>query len=122
MAKSAPGKHNRMGLARTARFEPFQTDAAAKAWFADKHWDGTPTFPHCRCDNVQTGIAYKTTPYRCRAKDCLKRFNTKTGTEQQMEAMVGDMVGKRLRYDDLVAAGPVGTVAEPDSSEPWSTT
>ena len=41
------------------------------------------------------------------------------GIPQQMATVVGDMVGKRLRYDDLVAVEPVGTVAEPDRSEPW---
>ena len=80
MAKSAPGKHYRKGLTLTALFDKFPDDKTAEAWFAAQRWGGTPTCPHCGCDNVQTGAAHKTMPYRCRAKDCRKRFSTKTGT------------------------------------------
>ncbi len=41
------------------------------------------------------------------------------GVEQQMEAIAGDIVGKRFHDDDLVAAGPVGIAAGPDRSELW---
>lgn len=39
------------------------------------------------------------------------------GTEMQMETVVEDMAGTRLRYDDLVAA-PAGTAVERDRVEP----
>ena len=80
MAKSAPGKHYRKGLTLTALFDKFPDDKTAEAWFAAQRWGGDITCPHCGCDNVQTGAAHKTMPYRCRAADCRKRFSTKTGT------------------------------------------
>lgn len=40
-------------------------------------------------------------------------------TADQMAGTVRRLDGKRLPYADLVAAGPAGTAAEPDRSEPW---
>ena len=36
--------------------------------------------PHCGSTNVQSGTKHKTMPYRCREKECAKRFSAKTGT------------------------------------------
>ncbi|WP_419840312.1 transposase [Candidatus Poriferisodalis sp.] len=118
MAKNAPGKHYRKGLTLTALFEMFPDDKTAEAWFAAKRWGGDITCPRCGHDDVQTGAAHKTMPYRCRGKDCRKRFSVKTGTEQQMATVAAGMDGKRLTYADLTA-DVVGAVAEADRSEPW---
>ena len=36
-----------------------------------------------RSENVQSGAKHKTMPYRCREKECAKRFSVKTGTVMQ---------------------------------------
>ncbi|WP_420609856.1 transposase [Candidatus Poriferisodalis sp.] len=64
MAKSAPGKHYRKGLTLTALFDKFPDDKTAEAWFAAQRWGDRPTCPHCGHDDVQTGAAHKTMPYR----------------------------------------------------------
>ena len=62
----------------------FADDATAERWFADhRRPHGKPTCPHCGTDNVQTGAEHKTMPYRCRNKECAKRFSVKTGTVMQ---------------------------------------
>lgn len=58
-------------------------NATAEAWFAQKRWNGRPACPHCGSENVQNGAKHKTMPYRCREKECAKRFSVKTGTVMQ---------------------------------------
>ena len=91
MARNAPGKHYRKGITLTALFDKFPTDAAAEAWFAEQRWADGPVCPHCGHDDVQTGCAHKTMPYRCRGRDCRKRFSVKVGT-----VMEASNVGYRL--------------------------
>ena len=91
MAKNAPGKHYRKGITLTALFDKFPTDAAAQAWFAEQRWPDGPICPHCGHADAQTGAAHKTMPYRCRGKDCRKRFSVKVGT-----VMEASNVGYRL--------------------------
>ena len=43
-------------------------------------WPDGIACPHCDSTNVQTGAKHKTMPYRCREKECAKRFSPKTGT------------------------------------------
>ena len=38
---------------------------------------------YCGSDNVQTGANHKSMPFRCREKECTKRFSVKTGTIMQ---------------------------------------
>ena len=91
MAHNAPGKHYRQGLTLSKLFDMFPTDAAAEAWFAGKRWNGGIRCPHCAHDDVQTGCAHKTMPYRCRRNGCRKRFSVKVGT-----IMEASNVGYRL--------------------------
>ena len=61
-------------------FRRFPDDATAEAWFIERRWPDGIACPHCGSTNVQTGAKHKTMPYRCREKECAKRFSAKTGT------------------------------------------
>ena len=79
MAANASGQ----GLSLEALFAMFPDDQTAEAWFVSLRWPDGPTCPHCGSDNVQTGAAHKTMPYRCRTKGCRKRFSVRIGTAMQ---------------------------------------
>lgn len=81
MANKAPGKAYRKGLSLVEIMQMFPDDATAERWFADARWPNGPACPHCGSENVQSGAAHPTMPYRCR--DCRKRFSVKTGTVMQ---------------------------------------
>lgn len=83
MATNAPGKHYRKGISLREIFKRFPDSATAEAWFAKERWGDTPYCPYCGSDNVQSGAKHKTMPYRCREKECAKRFSVKTGTVMQ---------------------------------------
>ena len=83
MARKAPRKAFRVGMTLAQLFRQFPDDATAEAWFAQQRWDDTPACPHCGSLNVQSGAKHKTMPYRCREKQCAKRFSVKTGTVMQ---------------------------------------
>ena len=83
MAQNAPRRHDREGLSLVDVMRMFPDDAAAEAWIASVRWPDGPRCPHCDSDNVQTGAAHKTMPYRCRAKGCRKRFSVRIGTALQ---------------------------------------
>ena len=76
----APGKSDREGISLVEIFRMFPDAATAEAWFVAKRWPGGTCCPHCGSLNVQTGAKHKTMPYRCREKECAKRFSPKTGT------------------------------------------
>ena len=80
MAQNAPGKHFRKGVSLRQIFKMFPDSATAEAWFAERRWKGRPACVACGSENVQTGAAHKTMPYRCREKGCRKRFSVKMGT------------------------------------------
>ena len=80
MAKNAPGKHYRKGMSIVQTLKMFPDDETAEQWFAKKRWGNTPFCPRCGSENVQSGAKHKTMPYRCREKECAKRFSVKTGT------------------------------------------
>lgn len=62
----------------------FPDNATAAQWFASQRWpDGKPRCPACGHDDVQIGAAHANQPYRCRHRDCRKRFSVKTGTAMQ---------------------------------------
>ena len=88
MANSAPGKHFREGISLVEIFRRFPDDAKAEAWFIARRWPTGIACPHCGSLNVQTGAKHKTMPYRCREKECAKRFSPKTGT-----VMEGSKIG-----------------------------
>ena len=61
-------------------FRRWPTNEAAEAWFIARRWPEGVHCPHCGSVNVQSGAKHKTMPYRCREKECAKRFSAKTGT------------------------------------------
>ena len=73
MAKKAPGKAYRKGLSLVEIMQMFPDDATAERWFADARWPNGPACPHCGSENVQSGAAHPTMPYRCRERECRKR-------------------------------------------------
>ena len=77
---SAPGKHYREGISLTKLFKMFPDKEAAEAWFIKRRWGNTPVCPHCGSVNVQSGAKHKTMPFRCREKECAKRFSVRVGT------------------------------------------
>ena len=58
----------------------FPDDATAEAWYVTRRWPDGVSCPHCGSLNVQVGAKHKSQPYRCREKECAKRFSAKTGT------------------------------------------
>ena len=83
MAKKAPGKAYRKGLSLVEIMQMFPDDATAERWFAEARWPNGAACPHCGSENVQSGAAHPTMPYRCRERECRKRFSVKTGTVMQ---------------------------------------
>ena len=61
----------------------FPDDATAEQWFTEGRWPKGPHCPYCGSTNVQSGAKHKTMPYRCREKECAKRFSVRTGTAMQ---------------------------------------
>ena len=80
MSHKGPGKSHREGISLVELFRRFPDDATAEAWFVKRRWPHGIACPHCGSTNVQTGAKHKTMPYRCREKECAKRFSPKTGT------------------------------------------
>ena len=80
MSQKAPGKAHRKGISLVEVMRRFPDDASAEAYFVERRWPDGPTCPHCGSANVQSGTKHKTMPYRCREKECAKRFSAKSGT------------------------------------------
>ena len=80
MAYNAPGKHHRKGISLAKFFDMFPDNEAAEAWFVKERWPEGPHCPHCGSLRVLSGAKHKTMPYRCREKECRKRFSVRTGT------------------------------------------
>ena len=80
---NAPGKSDRKGISLSKLFKIFPDNEAAETWFVQQRWGDKPACPHCGSINVQTGCNHKTMPYRCREKECAKRFSVKIGTVMQ---------------------------------------
>ena len=80
MSHKAPGKAHRNGISLREIFKRFPDDSTAETWFVQLRWPDGIACPHCGSTNVQTGAKHKTMPYRCREKECAKRFSPKTGT------------------------------------------
>ena len=77
----APGKAFRAGISLIELFEAFPDNATAEAWFTEQRWpDGKPICPHCGHDDVQAGAAHASQRYRCRHRECGRRFSVKIGT------------------------------------------
>ena len=86
--KKAPGKAYRKGITLIEIMRKFPDDATAEAWFIKKRWSNGIACPYCGSMNVKAGAKHKTMPYRCREKECAKRFSAKTGT-----VMEGSKIG-----------------------------
>ena len=80
MPRKAPGKYWRKGMSLIDITAMFPNDKAAEEWFAHRRWCGEPDCPDCGSMNVQSNCRHNTMPYRCREKDCGKKFSVKTGT------------------------------------------
>ncbi len=80
LAKKALGKAYRKGISLVKLMRMFPNDAAAETWFIEQRWPDGVSCPHCGSVNVKVGCAHKTMPFRCREKECGKRFSTKTRT------------------------------------------
>ena len=88
MAQRAPGKAYRKGITLFELYEMFPDDTTAEAWFVQRRWPEGVACPQCGSLNVQVGTKHKTMPFRCREKECSKRFSAKTGT-----VMEGSKIG-----------------------------
>ena len=58
----------------------FPDDAAAEQWFIQTRWPNGVACHYCGSTRVLTGAKHKTMPFRCREKECRKRFSARTGT------------------------------------------
>ena len=83
MAQKAPGKSHRKGLTLAELFRMFPDDATAERWFAEQRWPEGLHCPYCGSTNVQSGAKHKTMPYRCREKECARRFSVRTKTPME---------------------------------------
>ena len=83
MTHKAPGKFHRKGLTLAELSRMFPDDATAERWFAEQRWPEGLHCPYCGSTNVQLGAKHKTMPYRCREKECAKRFSVRTKTPME---------------------------------------
>ena len=77
---SGPGKSERRGVTLAQLFRRFPNDEAAERYFIETRWPEGPECPYCGSRNVLLGAKHATMPFRCRMKDCRRRFSVKTGT------------------------------------------
>lgn len=80
MARKAPSKRCRDGFSPVKPLWMFPDDDAAEKWFVEQRWPIGAPCPHCGMVRVQSGAAHRTMPYRCRERECRKRFPVRTGT------------------------------------------
>ena len=78
MAQKASGKHFRQGMSLMEIMDLFPDDATAEKWFTETRWPDGPHCPYCGSVDVLSGANHKTMPYRCREKECRKRFSVRT--------------------------------------------
>lgn len=57
----------------------FPDNETTEAWFVEKRWSKGIACSHCGSLNVQIGAKHKM-PFRCREKECRKRFSVSIGT------------------------------------------
>jgi len=108
MSVSGPGRSYRAGISLQQLFRIFPNDQRAEAWFIERRWPGGVVCPHCGSVRVQDGAKHKSMRFRCRERECGKRFSTKTGTV---------MEGSKLGYQTwLVAAYILSTSLKSVSS------
>lgn len=59
-------------------FQQFPNEDAARTYFEERRWNGSPCCPHCGSLAVSVIKSGKPMPYRC--KDCRSHFSIRTGT------------------------------------------
>ena len=82
--RKAPARHTEKQSRCSTSPRSSPDDTTAEAWFAEQRWGDTPACPYCGSERVLSGAAHKTMPYRCREKECRKRFSVRTGTVMQV--------------------------------------
>ena len=95
MTQKAPGRYERKGLSILEITRIFPDDSTAEKWFTELFWPDGVACPYCGSMNVQSGCKHKTMPYRCREKECGKKFSAKTKTV---------MEGSKLGYQTWAIA------------------
>ncbi len=76
-----PGRSDRDGLTLPQLFQMFPDDKTAEQWFVDMRWPNEEiNCPFCGSFEVQKGANHPTMPYRCKERECRKRFSVKVGT------------------------------------------
>ena len=78
--KKAPGRSDRSGISLFELHDMFPSDEAAEEWLVKRRWPHRIACVECGSVNVQTGAKHRTMPYRCREKECGKKFSVRTGT------------------------------------------
>ena len=76
--KKGPGKYFRKGLSLIEVTRMFPDNETAEKWFVSARWPDGPQCPRCGSDNVQSGAAHRSMPFRCR--ECQGRFSVRTDT------------------------------------------
>ena len=61
-------------------FKAFPDGATAERFYIESRWPHGIHCPSCGSTNVLSGAKHKTMPYRCREKNCRKRFSVRTRT------------------------------------------
>ena len=95
MRKKAPGKAFRKGISLKQIMRMFPDNETAERWFIQQRWPDGVCCHYCGSVNVQAGCQHKTMPFRCREKECGKKFSVKTGTI---------MEGSKIGYQDWIIA------------------
>ena len=85
------GKAHRQGVSLIEIMDMFPDDVTAEKWFINRRWPNGIVCPECGSVNVNPNAKHKTMPFRCREKECGKRFSAKTGT-----VMEGSKLGFRV--------------------------
>ena len=80
MAGKGLGRSHRPGISLVDLIKTFPDDERAEAWFMKQRWPEAVICPARGSTNVNTGARHKTMPFRCRERECERRFSTKTGT------------------------------------------
>ena len=78
--KRAPGRSDRQGITLIELLRMFPTDKSAEKWLVSRRWPHRVACVSCGSLNVQTGCKHRTMPYRCRERECAKKFSVRTGT------------------------------------------
>ena len=73
-----PGQSHRKGMTLAELLGRFPDNAAAERYFVETRWPEGPHCPYCGSTNVLSGAKHATMPYRCREKECRKRFSVRT--------------------------------------------